>query len=136
MSEYYIIADIDSKKVYNLGSKTSAKYSLPYIAKLTEGNMVCFFGDETHGFLEDKYESGTYEEDYGQKWGPKYLSCDVIIDESYREWLDNINISYDTFFSILEHLGGIETNELSQNLQTYINLKSNKKSKEELNNLT
>ena len=63
--DYISFVDIENKRIYDLGKRCNAKYYLPFMAYSFQGKPVIIFGDETHSFLEKKYEIkeyGIYEE--------------------------------------------------------------------------
>ena len=110
--DYINLVDVKNKKMYDLGKRSSAKFYLPYAAYIFNGKPIVIFGDETHSFLEDKYELKQY--------GGEYDECSL---ENYdADILTDIEMSYAEFEEIFEKIGGKEIS----NLEEYIRYKYRK----------
>lgn len=99
MSEYYSVAVPAEKKIYALGTKSSACFTLPFfICTVLEDNSFVFYHDG--GFLEDKYE---YDLLY------KVVDYDSIalMDVPFAE---SIQLSVEEFKVFYENLKGKEVN--------------------------
>lgn len=73
MANYYRIVNLDDKEVYGLGTITSAKEKLPIMAERLKDKKLCFYGDGSYPWGEDKYETFFDNEDFGEPWGAEYF---------------------------------------------------------------
>lgn len=111
MADYISFVDIENKKIYDIGKRNEAKYYLPYLASKFQDKPIIFFGDETHCFLEDKYEIKEYGGEYDEiSWEYEDYDSDI---------LDDINMSGKEFNEIFEKVGG----KVITNLEDYIRYK-------------
>lgn len=97
MSNYYSLVKLKDKTVYSLGTKNSARQSLPLLLlELDDYCDVVLYGDETHAFLEDKYEYN--------------LSFEKIIFDSIPsdkiELIKRIELKLEEFDNIFEENSG------------------------------
>ena len=109
--DYISFVDIKNKKIYDIGKRSSAKYYLPFLAYKYQGKPVVIYGDETHGYLEDKYEVKEYGGEYEE-----YFIENENIDGNI---LDDITMSIEEFKEIFEKIGG----KVVTNLEDYIRYK-------------
>lgn len=95
MSNYYRLAVLSEQKVYNLGKSYGAKDTLPILlSTLDESQDVVLYGDESHAFLEDKYE---YNEGF-----------ELVSDFAKRkELLKNKGMNLQEFYELFEKHGGL-----------------------------
>lgn len=98
MSNYIRVADLSAKKVYLLGKARSAASNLPLLLMQlsTEPTKIVLYGDESHGFLEDKYED---EENFEQILFDSHAGDSV-------EWVNSNKWSSDEFNELFEEYGG------------------------------
>lgn len=111
MADYISLVDVNNKRIYDLGKATSAKHLLPYFAHIFLGQPVVVFGDETHGYLEDKYLPTNY--------GGEYEEANVDYGKIDSNALDEVNMSHKEFSEIFEKIGG----KVITNLEDYIRYK-------------
>ena len=109
--DYISFVDIENKKIYDIGKRSSAKYYLPFLAYKYQGKPVVIYGDETHGYLEDKYEVKEY--------GGEYEECLIENENIDGNILDDITMSIEEFREIFEKIGG----KALTNLEDYIRYK-------------
>ena len=109
--DYISFVDIENKKIYDIGKRSSAKYYLPFLAYKYQGKPVVVYGDETHGYLEDKYEVKEY--------GGEYEECLIENENIDGNILDDITMSIKEFQEIFEKIGG----KVVTNLEDYIRYK-------------
>lgn len=111
MSNYIRVADISAKKVYSLGKAHSAASMLPLLLMQLEQTKLVLYGDESHGFLEDKYE---VEENF------QNVTFDSYTDDQV-EWVELNKWSFDEFDELFEEYGGIIVTplELVQRVEAY-----------------
>lgn len=110
MADYISLVDIENKTIYDLGKASEAKYYLPYLAFIYQDKPILIYGDETHGWCEDKYE---YEEE------ENYSKKGINSFNMNRDTLDNIIMSRAEFYEIFNQIGGKEIT----NLNYYIRFK-------------
>ena len=108
---YIKFVDIENKKIYDIGKRSSAKYYLPFLAYKYQGKPVVVYGDETHGYLEEKYDTKEYGGEYEE-----YSLGNENIDSNI---LDDIEMSIAEFQEIFEKIGG----KVITNLEDYIRYK-------------
>lgn len=109
--DYISFVDIENKRIYDLGKRCIAKYYLPFMAYKFQGKPVIIFGDETHGFLEEKYEI--------KKYGGIYEEYHMENEDFDGNILDDIEMSKKEFNEIFEKIGG----KIITNLEDYIRYK-------------
>lgn len=74
MANYYRVVNLDDKEVYGLGTIASAKEKLPIIAEKLKDKKLCFYGDESYPWGEEKYETLFDNKDFGKPWGAEYYN--------------------------------------------------------------
>lgn len=109
--DYIKFVDIENKKIYDISKRSSAKYYLPYLAYKYQGKPVVVYGDETHGYLEDKYMT----KEYGGEYEEHFIENENIDGNI----LDDITMSIEEFREIFEKIGG----KVVTNLEDYIRYK-------------
>lgn len=114
MSNYIRVADISAKKVYSMGKAHSAASTLPLLLKQlssAKDTKLVLYGDESHGFLDDKYEDS---EEFEQ------ISFDSYADDQV-EWVKSNKWSFDEFDELFEEYGGniVTPLELVQRVEAY-----------------
>ena len=102
---------VENKKIYDIGKRSSAKYYLPFLAYKYQGKPVVVYGDETHEYLEEKYEVKEYGGEYEE-----YLIGNENINSNI---LDDITMSIKEFQEIFDKIGG----KVVTNLEDYIRYK-------------
>lgn len=97
MAEYYRVAIPSQKKVYKLGTLHSAIKTFPLLLE-DEGAFQEFvlYGDETHAFLEDKYED---------REGYEKVQYDTIPSDM-SEWVERKSYTTAEFKVVFEEFGG------------------------------
>ena len=97
MAEYYRVVIPAEQKVYKLGTLHSAMKTFPLLLE-NEGAFQEFilYGDETHAFLQDRYE---YTEDI------ELVDYDTIPLEK-EEWLEQKSYTASEFRVVFEEFGG------------------------------
>ena len=109
--DYISCVDIENKKIYDIGKRSSAKYYLPFLAYKYQGKPVVIYGDETHGYLEEKYAIKEYSGEYEE--------CLIENENIDGNILDDITMSIKEFQEIFEKIGG----KVVTNLEDYIRYK-------------
>ena len=109
--DYISFVDIKNKRIYDIGKRSSAKYYLPFLAYKYQGKPVVVYGDETHEYLEEKYEVKEYGGEYEE-----YLIGNENINSNI---LDDITMSIKEFQEIFDKIGG----KVVTNLEDYIRYK-------------
>ena len=109
--DYISFVDIKNKRVYDIGKRFSAKYYLPFLAYKYQGKQVVVYGDETHGYLEEKYDTKEY--------GGEYEECSLGNENIDSNILDDITMSIEEFQEIFDKIGG----KVVTNLEDYIRYK-------------
>ena len=109
--DYISFVDIENKKIYDIGKRYSAKYYLPFLAYKYHGKPVVVYGDETHGYLEEKYDTKEY--------GGEYEECLLGNENIDSNILDDIEMSIAEFQEIFGKIGG----KVTTNLEDYIRYK-------------
>lgn len=109
--DYINFVDIENKKIYDLGKYFMAKHYLPYFAYKYNNKPIIFYGDETHNYLEDRYNLKQYGGEYEEG---------LIEHEDYNdEILLNIEMPLCEFNEIFDKIAGKEIT----NLEDYIRYK-------------
>ena len=106
--DYIRFVDLENKKVYDLGKRSEAKYYLPFLAHQFQGRPVVLYGDETHCYLEDKYETEEYRE---------YKECLLSCKDFGINNLNNNEMSMADFNKIFEEIGGKVVDNLEYHVQ-------------------
>lgn len=114
MSNYFRIANLDDKVIYDLGKESQAKYYLPFFAKLYDGHSVVIFGDESHESISDEFEIIKYGGEYREG---SYEELYIDTTE-----LDDIVMSTREFSQIIEKIGGIIINNINDYLRYHYRL--------------
>lgn len=97
MAEYYKLAVLPDRNSYFLGTKHAAKGALMLLLNETDVEKdVVLYGDETHAFLEERYEG---DEEFN-----RVDFSDVSLDKVAL--LENIELSRAEFEQIFEDYGG------------------------------
>ena len=109
--DYISFVDIENKKIYDIRKRSSAKYYLPFLAYKYQGKPVVIYGDETHGYLEEKYAIKEYSGEYEE--------CLIENENIDGNILDDITMSIKEFQEIFEKIGG----KVVTNLEDYIRYK-------------
>lgn len=109
--EYISFVDIENKKIYDIGKRSSAKYYLPFLAYKYKGKPVVVYGDETHEYLEEKYKIN--------KYGGEFEECLIENENIDSNILDDITMSIAEFYEIFDKIGG----KVVTNLEDYIRYK-------------
>jgi hypothetical protein len=111
MADYINLVDIENNIVYDLGKTCEAKYYLPYLGYKFKNKPILIFGDETHGWLENKYKTIEFDGEYKQG--------NLQDFDMNNDILDNIEMSKEEFYEIFDKIGG----EIITNLDDYIKCK-------------
>ena len=111
MADYISFVDIENKRIYDLGKRSEAKHYLPFMAYKFQGKPIVFFGDETHCYLEDKYET--------EEYGGEYEDYSLGNEDWNTHLLTDIKMSKAEFNEIFEKIGG----KVVTNLEDYIRYK-------------
>lgn len=109
--DYINFVDIESKKIYDLGKASEAKFYLPFLAHKYAGKPVVLYGDETHCYLEDKYLLKAYGGEYEEI---SFTGEDYDIDALFES-----EIGDEEFANIFEKIGG----KIIRNLEDFVNPK-------------
>ena len=109
--EYISFVDIENKKIYDIGKRSSAKYYLPFLAYKYKGKPVVVYGDETHEYLEEKYKIN--------KYGGEFEECLIENENIDSNILEDITMSIAEFYEIFDKIGG----KVVTNLEDYIRYK-------------
>lgn len=113
MSNYIRVADLTNQKVYLLGTAYSSTHTLPVLLKKLSKNTtsIILYGDESHNFLEDKYE---YEKEF-ERVDFSYVPSDSI------EWIAANLWDLNEFYELFSEYGGRRVNplELVNRVQVY-----------------
>lgn len=115
MANYYSIVDIDNKEVYGLGTITSAKEKLPIMAERLKNKKLCFYGDESYPWGDEKYETLFDNEDFGKPWGAEYYDKgepSIFIDDYKRITI----LTREQFQIICDNLEGKELDDLYEQI--------------------
>lgn len=97
MAEYYRVVIPETKKVFKLGTLHNAIHTFPLLLeKVVLTNSFILYGDETHGFLQDRYE---YNDDF------EVLEFHIISNRDI-EWTNEFKYTTEKFREIFNELGG------------------------------
>ncbi|MEK3955758.1 MULTISPECIES: hypothetical protein [unclassified Psychrobacillus] len=98
MSNLIRVADISAKKVYSLGKARNAANILPLLlSQLSlKSTQIVLYGDESHAFLEDKYED---EQNFEQNMLDSYT-------DDWVDWAKSNKWSLEEFNELFEVYGG------------------------------
>lgn len=115
MSECFYLVDIRNKMVFELGSKESARFVLPYLAYKFQDQPIILFGSDHHDYLVDEYTKLIRTGEYN--------TGALRSNEADTTVLSDIEMNSSEFDAIVTKIGG----KVTSHLEDYIRCKYKQK---------